>query len=66
MQGDGDVACLGLRGEDGDQGLEGPLLGDGECSISIKIPSSLRYRYLKKVVAVSVSICVWHNRIHMH
>lgn len=30
--GDGDVACLGLRGEDRDQGLEGPLLGDGTTS----------------------------------
>ena len=31
LQGDGDGAGVGLRGADGAEGLERPLLGDGKC-----------------------------------
>lgn len=51
LQGDGDVAGLGLRGEDGAQGLEGPLVGDGECRFRHNsFRSLLRHHLLKKCV----------------
>jgi hypothetical protein len=53
LQGDGDVAGLGLRGEDGIEGLEGALLGNGECEFNDHLIFP-RCWLLKKFMMVSL------------